>query len=334
MVQVGGKKAITICILKILEDYSDYDHPLTQADIIKKLEHNYGIQAGRNAVRRNLSLLCELGYDICTHEESGRGTYLREHMFDNTELLVLIDSVLTSRYIPENNAKQMIDKLGKLSNCHFRQRIPHVHRLDEWHHQRNKEFFLNLEVLSDSIEQNRQVAFRYNRPAEDGVLYPVRPNKDVVSPFAIVCSNEQYYLIACYAGYDDVRHVRIDRMTEIEMLDEPARALGEMPGYGQDLSIAKYAAEHNFMHGGKVEQIVLRMQRSCAGDVTDTFGAAAVMNKIDENTMEVVICAAPEGMRFFALQFAPVCEVIEPQSLRETIKEDIRNLVQKYGVSP
>ncbi len=321
-----------ICILKILQDLSDYDHPLTQTDIIKRLEEDYGILAGRNAVSRNISLLCELGYDICTHEESGRGAYLRERAFDDTELLVLIDSVLTSRFIPQGNAKQMIEKLGNLSNRHFRQKVPHVHRLNEWHHQRNHEFFYNLEIISDAIAQNQQVAFQYNRPAEDGALHPIRSHKDIVSPFAIVCANGQYYLIACYEGYDDVRHIRIDRMTDIELQDAPARALCDMPGCEHGLNIAKYAAEHNFMFGGKAERIVLRMNRACAGDVLDAFGDAAVMTQLNEDTMEVVIQAVPQGMRFFALQFAPVCEVIEPQSLRETIRADILDLAEKYSV--
>lgn len=333
MIPIGGKKAIPICILKILEDYSDYDHPLTQTDIIDKLKENYGIEAGRNAISRNISLLCELGYDISTPEESGHGAYLRERMFDDTELMVLMDSVLTSRFIPKGNARQMIEKLGKLSNRHFRQKMPHVLRIDQWHHQRNRAFFYNLELISDAIARKKQVAFTYNRLGADGKLHAVRPQKDTVSPFAIVCANGQYYLIACYIGYDDMRHVRVDRMTDLEILDEPARPIGDMPGCTGGLNIAQYASEHNFMYGGKAERIVLHMRRFCAGDVVDAFGAAASMKPLNEDTMEVVVHAAPEGMRFFALQFAPVCEVIEPAHLRETLRADIIDLAAKYGVS-
>ena len=61
MQPIGGKKAIALCVLKILEEYSDYDHPLTQADIIGRLESEYGVDAARNAVGRNISLLSETG---------------------------------------------------------------------------------------------------------------------------------------------------------------------------------------------------------------------------------------------------------------------------------
>ncbi len=331
MQPIGGKKAMMLCILKVLEDYSDFDHPQTHADIIRHLNEDYGIEAGRNAVARNISLLCELGYDICANEEKGKGTYLREREFDDMELLVLMDSVLTSRYIPQTNARQMVAKLGSLSNRHFRERLPQVHRMDDWHHQRNKEFFYNLEMLNDAITKNRQVTFLYNRPREDGLLHPVRPQKDIVHPFAIVCANSQYYLVACYKDYNDLRHFRVDRMTQVEILDEPARSIREIPGCEDGLNIAKYAKEHNFMFGGQSERIVLKMRRECAGDVLDAFGDAANMRPLDDEYMEVVLHSAPSGMRYFALQFAPVCEVIEPQSLRETLLSDAKSMMHKYG---
>jgi predicted DNA-binding transcriptional regulator YafY len=330
MQPIGGKKAMMLCILKVLEDYSDFDHPMTQHDIIRHLWEDYGIEAGRNAVARNISMLCELGYDIAIGVEKGKGCYIRERDFDNMELLVLMDSVLTSRYIPPGNAQQMIEKLGQLSNRHFRDRLPQVHRMDDWQHQRNREFFYNLEILNDAIVSHRQVSFQYNRPQEDGLLHPVRSRKDTVHPFALVCANAQYYLIACYRGSENFRHFRVDRMTQVEMLNEPARSVTEMPGCEEGLNIAKYASEHNLMYGGKAERIVLKMRRECAGDILDAFGNAASMRPLDDAFMEVVLHAASPGMRYFALQFAPVCEVIEPKSLRETLLNDAKDMERKY----
>jgi predicted DNA-binding transcriptional regulator YafY len=276
MQPIGGKKALTICILKVLEDYSDFDHPLTQAEIIKKLSADYGIEASRNAIGRNISLLCEMGYDISTYEENGKGAYLRERIFDDMELLVLIDCVLSSKYIPEGDAKNIITKLGGLSNRYFRKKIPQVHMVNEWNHQRNRQFFWNLEILNEAIEQKKQVAFTYNRSKADGKLHPIRRNKDRVHPYAIACTNGQYYLIASYRNYDNIRHYRVDRITDIEILDHGARSVTDITGYEKGLNVAQYASEHNFMYGGKTERIVLKMPCECAGDVIDAFGRTAI----------------------------------------------------------
>ena len=54
-------KLALVRILQILEQYSDFDHPLKQQDIIDYLDRDYGIAIERKAVGRNLSLLKEAG---------------------------------------------------------------------------------------------------------------------------------------------------------------------------------------------------------------------------------------------------------------------------------
>lgn len=167
------------------------------------------------------------------------------------ELLVLIDSVLSSRYIPAGDAARIIQKLGSLSNHYFKEKIPHVQTVKEWNHQRNKEFFWSLEILSEAIDRRKQVAFIYSKPQEDGELHPLRTEKDRVHPYKLICTNGQYYLIGSYGAYDNLRHYRIDRMTDIEILDRQARDVKTIDGYEHGLDAAKYAAEHGFMHGAK-----------------------------------------------------------------------------------
>ena len=56
------KKLALIRVLEILQKYSDEKHPLTQDDILSRLNREYGIVLERKAVGRNLSLLREAGY--------------------------------------------------------------------------------------------------------------------------------------------------------------------------------------------------------------------------------------------------------------------------------
>ena len=66
---------------------------------------------------RNLSLLKEAGYDIASDR---RGSYLAERTFDDSELRMLIDGVLASRYITAKHSKELIERLCSLSNKYFR----------------------------------------------------------------------------------------------------------------------------------------------------------------------------------------------------------------------
>jgi hypothetical protein len=152
---IGGKKALPLCILQILKDYSDSDHPLTYKDIIRKLQQDYGVEATRNTIGPNLSLLCEIGYDISTYEENAKGAYLATREFDDMELRVLIDSVLISKYIPANDAKHLVEKLEGLSNVQFRGRMKHLYTLNQGRHQRNREFFYSLSIIDEAITLSR-----------------------------------------------------------------------------------------------------------------------------------------------------------------------------------
>ena len=82
------KKLALLRIWEILKEYSDYDHPLTQADIAGKLESEYGIVVERKAIGRNLSLLKEAGIEI---EQRRDGSYLESREFDDSELHMIID---------------------------------------------------------------------------------------------------------------------------------------------------------------------------------------------------------------------------------------------------
>ena len=84
------------------------------------------------------------------------------------------------------------------------------------------------------------------------------------------------------------------------------------------------------MYGGAPERVVLKMDISCAGDVVDVFGANAQMQPLDETHMKVILNVAPEGIRYFIWQFGWHCEVLEPASLRNTIREDLESIMEKY----
>ena len=61
---IENKKSSIILILKVLEEYTDEDHLLTQQQIIDKISQLYNIDLERKSVSNSISLLIELGYDI------------------------------------------------------------------------------------------------------------------------------------------------------------------------------------------------------------------------------------------------------------------------------
>ena len=74
---IYGKKEVIILIYKILAEYTDEDHYLTQADIIDKLYQLYGVIVERKSVASSLEILQELDYDIVKNGRMGYALYSR-----------------------------------------------------------------------------------------------------------------------------------------------------------------------------------------------------------------------------------------------------------------
>ena len=99
-------KLYILYLLEILQKYSDQDHPLMQKDIAAIMERDYGVTCERKSITRNLGNLLDMGYDIVHLER--KGYYLANRPFEDSELRLLIDSVMASRHIPVKQAKQLI----------------------------------------------------------------------------------------------------------------------------------------------------------------------------------------------------------------------------------
>lgn len=192
MGNLGNKKLALLYILKILKEDSDIDHPLTQSDIANKLELNYDITLERKAVSRNLSLLREAGYEV---ESTAKGVYLDESDFDNTELRLMIDGVLSSRYITEKQAKNLAKRISGLSNKYFRSHVNHIHLLSDYQKTENNTVFYAIELIDEAIESGLQISFDYYHFDDNLKLTPNR--RITVSPIQMVVKNQFYYLLAC-----------------------------------------------------------------------------------------------------------------------------------------
>ena len=192
MDNMGNKKIALLYILNILREESDADHPLTQGDLADRLEKRYGIVLERKAISRNLSLLREAGYEV---ESTAKGNYLDEREFDNTELRLMIDGVLSSRYVTEKQAKDLAERIAGLSNRHFRSRVKHIHSLSRREKTENNTVFYTAELIDEAIEAGLQISFDYYRLGED--LKMEKNRRITVSPIQMVVKNQYYYLLAC-----------------------------------------------------------------------------------------------------------------------------------------
>ena len=343
------KKMLIMNILDILRKYSDADHRLSQKDIEDILENEYGMIVDRKSIRRNILELIGFGYEI-EYSESVRMVpdkktkELKENYvwsdfylvreFTDGELRLLIDSLLFSKQIPYSQCKALVEKLESLSNCYFKARVKHIRNMPDTVPQ-NKQLFYNIETLDEAITHAKQVSFIYNAYGLDKKLHPRtgkngKPYRHIVNPYQIAATNGRYYLIGNYDKYDDVAHYRLDRITDIELLDTPAKSARKVKGLEHGIDLPRHMAEHVYMFSGESQSVTFRMKKYVANDVIDWFGSDVIFSDETDEEVTAKVTVNLQAMRRWAMQYALHIKILSPQSLVDEVKDDLRAAMKNY----
>lgn len=320
------KKLALIRIWQIFNKYSDCDHPLTQDDIADYLKKDYGIVIERKAIGRNISLLKEAGVEI----ESGRaGSYISEREFEDSELRLLIDSVLCSRHITPRHSADLIDKLCGLTNRYFRSHVKNIHTVQDWNKTDNQALFYNIEMIDTAIEAGKQVQYDYNKYGIDKNLH--KSSFQRVTPYQLILHNQKYYLMAHSTYWNNIVFHRLDHISNIDIYDKSAKPIREVPGYEHGIDFKKISSTMPYLFTDTPERIQMLVDVSMIDHVIDWFGKDVVISKTeDTQKVTVSLMASPSAMEHWALQYLNYVEIIAPASLRERIKEALDKASKVY----
>ncbi|SFH69605.1 Predicted DNA-binding transcriptional regulator YafY, contains an HTH and WYL domains [Selenomonas ruminantium] len=326
MYATGNKKMLNMLILEILKEYTDENHRLTQMEMIQLLEKNYGMTCDRRSVRANIDSLKELGYEIA----ADKGYYLLERDFDDAELRLLIDSVLSAKGVSQSQAKRLIKKLVKQGNRYFQAKVKHIANLPEMRHSDNTVVMKNVEVLNDAIEKKRQVKFIYNRYNTSFKLVPKRDEPYVVNPYQMVVCNGWYYLIGNTEPYDNVSHYRIDKMKKVTIVDKPAKDKSLVDEFVHGYNLPRHMAEHIYMFGGNTIEVQFQTGKYLMDQLVDWFGKDFSVKPLNNEDMLVTVKCNEYAIKYWALQYIEHIEVLKPVDFRQQISHILKDRWQVH----
>lgn len=322
------KKLGLLRILQILEEHTDFNHPMTQEEIHIRLLNEYGIDMERKAVSRNLGLLKEAGYEI--KSDRNKGSYLESRTFEDSELHMLIDGVLSSRYITAGQSKDLIRRISGLSSKYFKPHVDYIHSVEEWGKTDNQALFYNIEVIDLAIAANHQVSYDYNKFGTDKKLH--KSSHQEVSPYRMILHNQRYYLMAYCEYWGNMVFHRLDRITNIVETAEKRTPITKVPGYERGIKTKDLAATKPYMYTDKPEHIEFLADAAIVDQIIDWFGPGIrFMETGDEKVVRVCLTASPNAMEYWAMQYLNYVEVLEPESLRERIREQLQKGLGKYN---
>ena len=170
-------------------------------------------------VQYSIHQLQEFGYEI-EYDPHKKGYYLKDESREFTlqELRLLIDSVQSSRFITQRKAKKLTQKLKAKASIHKQKSLDNRHSyVANRVRNMNESAFTHISDIHRAIANDYKISFRYfGYTWEKKPRYFRNGEPYVVSPFALLWSDTNYYLYA----YDNgtFKHFRVDRMDSIRLV--------------------------------------------------------------------------------------------------------------------
>lgn len=318
MAKQEGQKLKLLYLLDYLRENTDEAHPASMSTLIEYLGSK-GISAERKSLYSDLHALEEYGIQIRRCAGKNSGYYVARRDFELSELKLLVDAVLSSRFLTSKQSMVLIKKLAALSSAHegelLRREIVLAGRLK----QNNENCFANVDLLHEAIEKNSRICFRYFDWGVD-LKKHFRPREYLASPYALLWDDENYYLIADSERHG-LTHYRVDKMEDILLTNEPRNFTPEAKAFDP----AAYSREVFGMYRGERQRVKLRFENALAGVVVDRFGRDIMLIPDGDNhfTLTVQVSVSPNFLGWIA-GFGGRAAVVFPQSAVDAY----RNLCQ------
>lgn len=311
-------------IYEVLKKYSDVNHILSISEIIEYIEKDYNETIEARTVRRNIRVLIEkFNIDISTFSENRKGYFLAVKDFEMSEIQTLIGLMKYSKFMDESFSNDIIERLKKLLNVYELDLVNQLDISDVYSKNIktiNKEVLNNIEIILESIKNKTKIKFEYYLYGLDKKLHKVCDEE--VSPYAIVCENEFYYLIAYHQKYKTFSYFRIDRIKNIQTTKFPITKTKQ--------SVKDFVESSVYMYGGEKEQIELKCDMAILDYVIEKFGNDIFIEKIDNKYFKVILNVYPMGLEMWILQYIKYVEVLYPTQIKENIKNILKEGLKKY----
>ena len=319
-------------ILDILKE-SDEDHPCTAKQIIDRLSMD-GLEAERKSVLRDVAALQEYGYDIILHPDNKRGWYMASREFEDWELKILMDAAVSANFLTEDNSRQLSDKIAALASRSGQKILRTVTPVSSAVKNGDPTTKNAIDILLKAIKKNRKVGFQYvypgadleKHPKFDGHTYPV-------SPYALIWRQDRYFLIGNYGSHKKLSYYRLERIRNIEILDEPAADLETLLGKNPEIRLREFIDRNLNNYSGKTTFIKLRVDEDRAGLIEDTFGVGGVRLEKHDGDKLVVRATVNDGwgLTQWLLQHGDCVEILEPESVRSEVSAELESIRKKYS---
>ena len=273
MSKSSNQKTKLLHLARMLLRQTDEDHPLTVPQIIEGLARQ-DVKAERKSIYDDLDALRLFGLDVQSRKGKSPGWFIGGRDFELPEVKLLMDAVQSSRFITQKKSDALLRKLEGLASVHQAGQLQRQVYVAGRIKVMNESIYYNVDKLHTAIAGQKAITFKYfDYDIARNKVFRQEGKRYVVSPYGLIWNSENYYLVAFNHTHQELRHYRVDKMTEIVVTGLDREGKEQYPGF----QLAEYGQKHFGMYSGQEMKVTLRGRRDKASLVWDRFGQDVIL---------------------------------------------------------
>lgn len=321
---VKNTKLKFLYLIDIFKKYTDEEHALNVSEICELLESRYGLTSERKSLYKDIEILTDYGFDMIHANTPKNGYFLGEREFETAELRLLSDAVQAADFISPQKTRQLITKIESFSSKYQAQNLREQVYIDSRRKTNNEKIYYVISNLDTAIKQQKMVKLIYTRRHITDKYTTCSEERDfILNPYALIWSDDHYYLICNNPKYDNLMHLRIDRILSVEMLNRTARSFSEVTEYKNRFDCADYAGKIFSMFSGEPVKVELSCDNSLIEQMLDRFGDdISLVRSSEQDRFKLKVSAAVnDGFVSWIMSFGEKIKVVYPEELRNMVRK-------------
>ncbi|ORU00772.1 hypothetical protein D081_0754 [Anaerovibrio sp. JC8] len=325
----GNKKARMLQLLRMLNEETDEDHPLSTNEIIDRMK-DLGLDVNRKTVKDDVDLLIASGYDVVIVKSSNNSFFMGERIFELSELKLMVDAISASKIISTKATNSLIEKLQKLCSKYQAQELLWNRDINKNIKPYSKLVNLTIDKLTRAIGKKRRINFKYNeynikkelQARHDGKVYDI-------SPYFLVWNEDHYYLVGYENSTRTTKTFRIDRIDGSSLTISKEQAVRKPD---RDL-LSKYSQRAFSMMANEENErtVVLRCRNKLITIMIDRFGEEVDTKQVDDGHFDLTTKLYVTTNFFSWLaRFGDDIQVVSPPQVVQDYKEYIQKILKQY----
>lgn len=263
-------------------------------------------------------------------EQIGRETYYHvgSRDFQLTEVKLLIDSIQAAKFISKRKSDDLIKKMKALVSEHQAKLLSRQVYVNDRVKSMNESTYYSVDSLYTAILENRKVEFLYCSWTLDKNLVPRKNGaKYIVSPWALIWADENYYLVAYDEEAGIVKHYRVDKMMQLSITN--TKREGEE--HFKNFEMGSYALKNFSMFGGEIRKVHIQFPNEKVGIFIDRFGKDITIRSAGDGISKIAVDVAISS-QFFGWIFGLGNDVIVtgPEDVVQKMKQKLADTAESY----